>query len=352
MKSSGITKAHQITEFTDIIDVRTPAEFAEDHIPGAINFPVLSNEERVQVGTLYHQSPFEGKKLGAALIAKNIAAHIQEHFIHQPKEWKPLIYCWRGGKRSGSMTHILRQIGWNASILDGGYKAYRRNVVKELTDLSPQFQYLVVTGQTGSGKSKVLEALAEQGAQVLDLESIANHKGSVLGNIPNSPQPTQKNFESQLLSVLKNLNPEQVVFVEAESRKIGSLHVPDTLLEKMRASPCLKIEASLSARVKFLQKDYAYFLEDPEELKKTIDFLKELHGKETLQHWKELIDQKNWATLVEQLLEKHYDALYRRSQNSNYVNYDQAPNYYTADLSAKGIQMLATEILKGQTSSS
>jgi len=352
MKSSGIAKAHQITEFTDIIDVRTPAEFAEDHIPGAINFPVLSNEERVQVGTLYHQSPFEGKKLGAALIAKNIAAHIQEHFIHQPKEWKPLIYCWRGGKRSGSMTHILRQIGWNASILDGGYKAYRRNVVKELTDLSPQFQYLVVTGQTGSGKSKVLEALAEQGAQVLDLESIANHKGSVLGNIPNSPQPTQKNFESQLLSVLKNLNQEQVVFVEAESRKIGSLHVPDALLEKMRASPCLKIEASLSARVKFLQKDYAYFLEDPEELKKTIDFLKELHGKETLQYWKELIDQKNWATLVEQLLEKHYDALYRRSQNSNYVNYDQAPNYYTADLSAKGIQMLATEILKGQTSSS
>lgn len=352
MKSSGIAKAHQITEFTDIIDVRTPAEFAEDHIPGAINFPVLSNEERVQVGTLYHQSPFEGKKLGAALIAKNIAAHIQEHFIHQPKEWKPLIYCWRGGKRSGSMTYILRQIGWNASILDGGYKAYRRNVVKELTDLSPQFQYLVVTGQTGSGKSKVLEALAEQGAQVLDLESIANHKGSVLGNIPNSPQPTQKNFESQLLTSLKKLNPERVVFVEAESRKIGTLHVPDALLEKMRASPCLKIEASLSARVKFLQKDYAYFLEDPEELKKTIDFLKELHGKETLQHWKELIDQKNWATLVEQLLEKHYDALYHRSQNSNYVNYDQAPNYYTADLSAKGIQMLATEILKGQTSSS
>ena len=352
MKSSGIAKAYQITEFTDIIDVRTPAEFAEDHIPGAINFPVLSNEERVQVGTLYHQSPFEGKKLGAALIAKNIAAHIQEHFIHQPKERKPLIYCWRGGKRSGSMTHIMRQIGWNAYILDGGYKAYRRNVVKELTDISPQFEYLVVTGQTGSGKSKVLEALAEQGAQVLDLESIANHKGSVLGNIPNSPQPTQKNFESQLLTALKKLNPEQVVFVEAESRKIGTVHVPDALLEKMRASPCLKIEASLPARVEFLQKDYVYFLENPEELKKTIDFLKELHGKETLQYWKELIDQKNWATLVEQLLEKHYDALYRRSQNSNYVNYDQAPNYYTADLSAKGIQMLATEILKGQTSSS
>lgn len=350
MKSSGIAKAHQITEFSDIIDVRTPAEFAEDHIPGAINFPVLSNEERVTVGTLYHQSPFEGKKLGAALIAKNISAHIEKHFLHQPKEWKPLIYCWRGGKRSGSMTYIFRQIGWNAHILDGGYKAYRRSVIKEIADLAPQFNYQVVTGQTGSGKSKLLEELARHGAQVLDLESMANHKGSVLGNIPNSPQPSQKGFESQLLSTLKKLQPEKIVFVEAESRKIGSLHVPDVLLEKMRLSPCLKIEATTAARVEFLQRDYVYFLEDPAELKKTIDFLKELHGKETLQHWKELIDQQNWANLVEELLEQHYDALYRRSQHSNYINYKDAICYQTADLSDQGIQLLAAQILKGQAS--
>jgi len=350
MKPSGLAKAHQITEFSDIIDVRTPAEFAEDHIPGAINLPVLSNEERIIVGTLYHQSPFEGKKLGAALIARNISTNIQTHLMHYPKEWKPLIYCWRGGKRSGSMTHILRQIGWNAHILDGGYKSYRRQVIKELSELSPQFNYQVVTGQTGSGKSKLLEALAEQGAQILDLESIANHKGSVLGNIPNSPQPSQKNFESQLLITLKQLNPDQIVFVEAESRKIGSLHVPDTLLEKIRLSPCIKIEATLAARVEFLQGDYAYFLKDPEALKETIDFLKELHGKETLQHWKDLIDQKNWSTLVEQLLKNHYDALYSRSQHSNYMNYTQAICYQTADLSTQGIHRLATEILKGQAS--
>ena len=350
MKSSGIAKVHQISEFTDIIDVRTPDEFAEDHIPGAINLPVLSNEERIIVGTLYHQSPFEGKKLGAALIARNISTHIQEHLINHPKEWKPLIYCWRGGKRSGSMTHIMRQIGWNAHILEGGYKAYRRNVVQAITELSPQFNYQVITGQTGSGKSKLLEALAAQGAQILDLENIANHKGSVLGNIPNSPQPTQKCFESQLLLALKNLNPEQIVFVEAESRKIGSLHVPDALLEKIRHSPCLKIEASLPARVEFLQRDYDYFLATPEELKRTIDFLKELHGKETLQYWKDLIDQQNWATLVQQLLEQHYDALYRRSQHSNYVNYNQATCYQTSDLSNEGIQLLATSILKGLAS--
>ena len=347
MKSSGIAKAHQISEFSDIIDVRTPAEFAEDHIPGAINLPVLSNAERITVGTLYHQSPFEGKKLGAALIAKNISTHIQEHLIHHPKEWKPLIYCWRGGKRSGSMTHILRQIGWNAYILDGGYKSYRRTVVQTIAELSPQFNYQVVTGQTGSGKSKLLEALAAQGAQILDLESLANHKGSVLGGIPNSPQPTQKCFESQLIIALKNLDPEKVVFVEAESRKIGALHLPDALLEKIRHSPCLKIEASLPARVEFLQRDYAYFLTDPEELKRTIDFLKELHGKETLQHWKDLIDQRNWETLVQQLLEQHYDALYRRSQHSNYVNYNRATCYPSSDLSNEGIQILATSILKG-----
>ena len=350
MKSSGIAKAHQLNEFQDIIDVRTPAEFAEDHLPGAINCPVLSNEERIVVGTLYHQSPFEGKKVGAALVAKNIAEHIQQKFMHQPKEWKPLIYCWRGGKRSGSMTHILRQIGWNAHILDGGYKAYRRHVVQELAAASTLFNYHVITGQTGSGKSKVLEALASLGAQTLGLENLANHKGSVLGGIPNSPQPSQKSFENQLLSVLKKLNPQQIVYVEAESRKIGSLHVPDTLLEKMRASPCLKIEASLAARVEFLQSDYDYFLKDPEELKKTIDFLKELHGKETLQHWKDLIDQKNWATLVAQLLEKHYDALYRRSQNTNYVHYDKATCYNTADLSAKGIKILAQQIMMGEPS--
>lgn len=346
MKSNGIAKIQQLDQFEDIIDVRSPSEYAEDHIPGAINCPVLSDEERIQIGTLYKQvSPFEAKKLGAAYIAKRIAQHIETLFIGKPKEWKPLIYCWRGGKRSGSMTYILRQIGWNAHILDGGYKSYRRDVVSQLNTLSPQFKYQVITGMTGSGKSKVLERLSELGAQVLDLESLAQHKGSVLGNLPESPQPSQKMFETLLLLELQKFDPNQKVFVEAESRKIGCLHVPDALLNSMRQSPCSKIEATIDARVAFLIDDYPYFIEQPDNLIHTIGFLKELHGKEKLDHWRDLVLQKEWKQLVRELLEQHYDALYKRSQNSNYVNYEQAPCYTTADLSAKGIDILAHQLM-------
>ncbi len=346
MKSNGIAKIEQLNQFEDIIDVRSPSEYAEDHIPGAINCPVLSDEERIQIGTLYKQvSPFEAKKLGAAYIAKRIAQHIETLFVGKPKEWKPLIYCWRGGKRSGSMTYILRQIGWNAHILDGGYKSYRRHVVSQLNTLSPQFQYQVITGMTGSGKSKVLERLSELGAQVLDLESLAQHKGSVLGNLPESPQPSQKMFETLLLLELQKFDPNQKVFVEAESRKIGCLHVPDALLNSMRQSPCSKIEATIDARVAFLIDDYPYFIEQPDNLIHTIGFLKELHGKEKLDHWRDLVLQKEWKQLVRELLVQHYDALYKRSQNSHYVNYEKAPCYTTADLSAKGIDILAHQLM-------
>ncbi len=346
MKSNGIAKIQQLDQFQEIIDVRSPSEYDEDHIPGAINYPVLSDEERIVVGTMYKQeSPFEAKKLGAALIAKRIAHYIEHNFIHHPKEWTPLIYCWRGGKRSGSMTHILRQIGWNAQILDGGYKSYRKEVVSKLNQLPTQFQYQVITGMTGSGKSKVLEKLAELGAQVLDLENLAQHKGSVLGNLPESPQPSQKMFETQILTCLETLDPKKIVYVEAESRKIGSLHVPDVLLASMRASACSRIEATQEARIEFLINDYPYFINQPDNLVHTINFLKELHGKETLEHWRNLIAQKEWTLLVAELLNKHYDALYKRSQNSNYVNYEKASRYTTADLSAKGIEILAKQIL-------
>ena len=349
MKSSLAADISDRHQFDMVIDVRTPDEFAEDHIPGAVNYPVLSNEERILVGTMYKQeSPFEAKKIGAALIAKRIAHYIENDFIDKPKNWNPLIYCWRGGKRSGSMTHILRQIGWNAQILDGGYKSYRRQVVSKLNSLPKEFKYVVVTGQTGSAKSRILEQLSALGAQVLDLEAIAVHKGSVLGNIPNSPQPSQKKFETQLVEALETFSTSKVVFVEAESRKIGTLHVPDLLLEQMRSSPCIKINATMDARVDYLIHDYAYFINEPSNLVSTLDFLKELHSKEKLEHWKTLARESQWPLLVQELLEQHYDALYRRSQNSNYVNYEKATSYNTADLSAKGIDILAKQILMDQ----
>ena len=346
MKIQGVANVTQAGEFDEIIDVRSPAEFAEDHMPGAVNCPVLSNEERARVGTIYKQeSPFAAKKLGAALVARHIAEHIEARFLDKPREWNPLIYCWRGGKRSGAMTHVLRQIGWHACALEGGYKSYRRHVVAELAELPRRFSFRVVTGATGSGKSRLLEALAAQGAQVLDLEALAAHKGSVLGGLPDEAQPSQKMFESRLLAVLQGLTFAEPVYVEAESRKIGQLQVPDALLETMRAGPCLRIEATDAARVRFLIGDYDYFLADPTSLKEKLDCLRELQSGETLAHWNALIDARDWPALVAELLERHYDPLYRRSQGKNYAHFAEAPRFATDDLSPAGLTKLATEIL-------
>ena len=346
MKTIGIANVSQAGEFDEIVDVRSPAEFAEDHMPGAVNCPVMSNEERARVGTLYKQeSPFVAKKLGAALVARNIAGHIEQRFLDRPRTWKPLIYCWRGGKRSGAMAHVLRQVGWPASTLEGGYKSYRRHVVAELAELPRRFAYRVVTGATGSGKSRLLEVLAAQGAQVLDLEALAAHKGSVLGGLPDEAQPSQKLFESRLLAVFQRLTFDRPVYVEAESRKIGALQVPDALLESMRASPCLRIEATDAARVAFLIGDYDYFLADPASLKAKLDCLRELQSSETLSRWNELIDARDWPVLVGELLELHYDPLYRRSQGKNYANFAEAPRFDTGDLTPTGLERLAQEIL-------
>jgi tRNA 2-selenouridine synthase len=183
--------------FDTIIDARTPAEYALDRIPGAVSAPVLDDAQRAEVGTLYKQvSPFEAKKLGGALVARNVARHVEALFRGKDKSWRPLVYCWRGGKRSGAMAHILREIGWDAKTLEGGYRAYRRWVVDQLLSLPLEFDFVVVHGPTGSGKSRLLSALSRAGAQVLDLEALAAHRGSVLGGLPDEPQPTQKWFES------------------------------------------------------------------------------------------------------------------------------------------------------------
>ncbi|MBM3391009.1 MAG: tRNA 2-selenouridine(34) synthase MnmH [Betaproteobacteria bacterium] len=352
MKTQGVANVTQAGEFDEIIDVRSPAEYAEDHMPGAVNCPVLSNEERARVGTIYKQeSPFAAKKLGAALVARHIAGHIETRFLDRPREWKPLIYCWRGGKRSGALTHVLRQIGWQSCALEGGYKSYRRHVVEQLAELPRRFSYRVVTGATGSGKSRLLEALAAQGAQALDLEALAAHKGSVLGGLPGEPQPSQKMFESRLLAVLQGLTFAEPVYVEAESRKIGRLQVPDALLETMRAGSCLRIEATDAARVAFLIGDYDYFLADPAALKAKLACLRELQSAETLARWNALIDARDWPALVAELLEKHYDPLYRRSQGKNYAHFAEAPRFATDDLSPAGLTELAKRILADAGSS-
>ena len=253
MKFPDSAGVREIDLFDEVIDVRSPAEFAEDHVPRARNHPVLDDAERAEVGTLYKQvSPFESKKRGAALVSRNIARHLEETFRSRDRGWRPLVYCWRGGKRSGAMTHVLREVGWQAAQLEGGYKAYRREVVAQLESLPRRFRYVVLCGETGSGKSRLLEALGALDAQVLDLEQFAAHRGSVLGNLPATPQPAQKMFETRLWDALRALDPAAPVFVEAESKKIGQIQVPDALLETMRSGHCIRIEAPLEARVQFL----------------------------------------------------------------------------------------------------
>ena len=342
----GVATVAQLAEFDAIIDARSPGEFAEDRLPGAISLPVLDDEQRARVGTLYKQvSAFEAKKLGAALVSKNIARHIEEHLLDKPKHWRPLVYCWRGGQRSGAFSHILREIGWDAQRLQGGYKAWRRHVIEQLDLLPPSFRFRVVSGATGSGKSRLLEAIAARGGQVLHLEELAAHKGSVLGNLPDTPQPAQKGFESQLLAALSALDPARPVFVEAESRKIGRLQVPDALLAAIRGAPGLRIEAPLTARVEFLLRDYDYAVADPAWLVERLGHLRGLQSNETLARWQTLIAAGAFPVLVEELLTQHYDPLYQRSQAHNYDSFGAATRYTTEKLDAASLDRLAEEIL-------
>jgi tRNA 2-selenouridine synthase len=319
MQNPRVATVSQLSDFDEIIDVRSPAEYAEDHIPGAISAPVLDDEQRAEVGTLYTQvSPFIAKKRGAVLIARNIAHHLDNIFCDKPKQWKPLVYCWRGGQRSGAMAHILAQVGWSTGRLDGGYKNYRRQVLTDLGALPEKLQFRVICGPTGSGKSRLLHVLQEQGAQVLDLEALAQHRGSLLGNLPGELQPSQKMFDSRLWDALRRFDKQQPVFVEAESKKIGLLSTPESLLMKMRASECLSIEAPVAARVQLLLQVYKHFLSDPALLIERLTPLLPLHGRQVLDHWQMLAEQGAWTELAEKLLIQHYDPSYRRSTAKNF----------------------------------
>jgi tRNA 2-selenouridine synthase len=320
MQNPRVVTVAQLSDFDEIIDVRSPAEYAEDHIPGAISAPVLDDEQRAEVGTLYTQaSPFVAKKRGAALIARNIAHHLENLFDDRPKQWKPLVYCWRGGQRSGAMAHILAQVGWSTGRLDGGYKTYRRQVMADIELLPGNLDFRVVCGPTGSGKSRLLRVLHEQGAQVLDLEALAQHRGSLLGNLPNETQPSQKLFDSRLWDVLRHFNAQRPVFVEAESKKIGLINTPEALLDKMRRAECLSIEAPVAARVQLLMEDYKHFIANPALLIDRLTPLLPLHGRQVLDHWQMLAERGNWAELVEKLLLQHYDPAYLRSTTHNFT---------------------------------
>ncbi|MEN3275046.1 MAG: tRNA 2-selenouridine synthase [Massilia sp.] len=314
----------ELDSFDTIIDARSEGEFALDHLPGAINCPVLNDEERVRVGTLYKQvGAFEAKKVGAALAARNIAQHLEARFADKPREWKPLVYCWRGGNRSGSLAHILAKIGWPVVQLDGGYKAYRAHVSSAL-EHPPALSFRVICGTTGSGKSRLLETLEANGAQVLDLERLAAHRGSVLGHLPDEPQPTQKMFESRIWDKLRHFDTGKPVFVESESKKVGNLRVPDAVMERMRASPCVALTLSRPNRVRLLMEDYSHFAGNAQALNGQLEHLVQLHGREKIDAWHAMANSGAMPELVDQLLVEHYDPAYLRSIDRNFVQYGQA----------------------------
>jgi tRNA 2-selenouridine synthase len=308
----------QLDEFDAIIDVRSPSEFTLDHVPGAINCPVLDDEERARIGTLYVQvSAFRAKKAGAALVARNIARHVEQHFSEKPKSWRPLVYCWRGGQRSAAMTHVLRQIGWDARRLANGYKGFRQAVRADLEMLTSQFDYQVICGLTGVGKSALLRQLECQGAQVLDLEKLASHRGSLLGGLPDVAQPSQKIFESRLWHILGKMDISRPVYVESESQRIGSLQLPEPLIEGMRRGHCISLESPIEVRVQGLLRDYQHWTRSGI-LDATLDRLTALHGRRTIEEWKAFAAAGDWTTFVRRLLEEHYDPAYRKSIASHY----------------------------------
>ncbi|MGY4830459.1 tRNA 2-selenouridine(34) synthase MnmH [Sphaerotilaceae bacterium SBD11-9] len=339
------TTVADLGKFSVLIDARTPAEFALDHVPGAINCPVLDDEERRIVGTTYVQvSAFEARKIGGAMVARNIARHLDTLFHDKPRDWRPLVYCWRGGLRSGSFVNWLRLVGWDAQQLQGGYKSWRAHVIAQIAELSPRLDLRVVCGPTGSAKTRVLQALADAGEQVIDLEGLAAHRGSVLGAMPGRPQPSQKGFETQLMSCIAAIDPSRRVWIEAESRRIGRITVPEPLLQRLRASPVVEIAATREARLAYLLRDYAWLGDDPQALADKLGALRELLPKEVLAQWQAWAHEHALAPLFEALMVKHYDPLYARSQGRQLEALGRAQRVESDDLSDAGIAELAGRI--------
>jgi tRNA 2-selenouridine synthase len=304
--------------FDTIIDVRSPLEYEEDHIIGSINCPVLYDQERIIVGTIYKkESTFKAKIIGSSLTAKNIAKHIEKKFINQQGSWQPLIYCWRGGQRSKAFSLILSEVGWRTFQLEGGYKKYRNEVINFLNKVGSKLKIILISGKTGSAKTKILQNIKLQGGQILDLENLANHKGSLLGKIPDLKQPSQKLFESKLYHQIKQLDLRRNVYIEAESSKIGNIHIPKTLWAKMIVSPRIEIKADIELRSSFLLKDYKYMCENPELIKPIIYGLKNRLSKKLINDWMELITKKLWLDLTKSFLENHYDPSYSSNTIKN-----------------------------------
>ena len=343
---SAIEALGQLAEFSTVIDARSESEYAEDRLPGAVNWPSLHDDERKTVGTSYKQiSQFDAKKMGAALVSKNISAHLFREVLDKPRGWQPLVYCWRGGKRSGALALVLDQIGFKVTLVDGGYKAFRAALVADLPQAAARLTYRVVCGPTGSGKTRLLQALAAQSAQVLDLEALANHRSSVLGLIPGVAQPSQKAYDSRIWAALRGFDPARPVYIESESKKVGNVAVPDGLINAMRASPCLRVDLPEAERVALLLEDYDFFVRDIAFFCERLDALTEARGKATVEDWQSRARSGDVASVVLELLVKHYDPGYLQSMQRNFTQHDAALGVRPRGRSVQAMTELARSLL-------
>lgn len=297
-----------------LIDARSPAEYAEDHLPGAINLPSLSDAERARVGTIYVQEDrFKARRIGAALVARNVAAHLEGPLSDKDGSWRPLVYCWRGGQRSGSFASILDQIGWRVSLLDGGYRAYRHLVVSMLYEAPLTLTPVLLDGNTGTAKTRLLELLKGAGVQIIDLEGLANHRGSALGARAGG-QPPQKLFEGRLAQRIAALDPARPVVIEAESHKVGARILPPSLWDAMKSASVVRVTAPLAARASYLAEAYGDMTDQPDLLKGSLDLLRHLRGHETVDHWQQMVDARDFNALAGELIVHHYDPGYERAR--------------------------------------
>lgn len=330
------------------IDVRSPGEFALDHLPFACNWPVLDDEQRQQVGTLYKQvNPFEASKLGAAMVSENIARHLRHQVQNLDRQWKPFVYCWRGGQRSGALAHVLGQIGFSVRLIEGGYKALRQAMLHQLSQLAPRLHMVLIHGATGCGKTRLLQHLKALDAQVLDLEELACHRSSVLGHLPGQAQPSQKRFDMLLWQRLRTFDPDCPVFVEAESKRVGAVTIHPSVFEAMQRAEVIHLEAALADRVQLLCEDYRHFIDDLPGFAERLVALKPIVGARIHDQWLAQCAQGQWSDMVKDLLVRHYDPNYAKAGERLYPNSANGRRVQLSDLSEASLRQCAQQLMQG-----
>ena len=321
---SALLRSALAGEYALVIDARSEREYTEDHVPCAVNLPVVENDEYAEVGTTHKTDKHRAYMIGVSYALKNMSRSIDELVAKYPKDARMLVYCFRGGKRSKLWFDALSTIGFRVDRLPGGWKAYRAWVRDQRESLPDRFRYNVLCGPTGCGKTRLLTALESAGAQVLDLEGLAQHRGSLIGDIPGTAQPSQKWFDSLFVEKLSGFDPARPVWVESESKKIGAIQLPDALLKAMHAGRVFSLTAPMAERVRLWREDYSHFEADLDSLLARLVYLRPLVGGEEFDRWESLVKERRAPELFQRLMEAHYDPAYARSIGKNYPSIDKA----------------------------